>query len=136
MTDKPLWRPSRSASEEATSLASRPGDTRLEAGIQRYPAFYRWTTDSPREFWNRCGVRRRAIEREGVAVLVNAGRMPARAGIPTRSSTSPRTSQAARRVHGALVLGREQGEAPRQPSRAYEQVAGIARALRFWRRAG
>src|SRR5499427_8835530 len=78
MVDKPLWRPSPERIEEANvTRFARQAIRDWKLGINDYPAFYRWTTERPEQFWESlwkfAGVRSAA---KGSRVLVDGDRMP------------------------------------------------------------
>src|SRR5881396_1622315 len=93
MAERPLWTPSPERIEEANlTRFARQAIRDWKLGLNDYPAFYRWTIAHPEQFWDSlwrfASVRASA---KGARVLVNGDRMPARAGIRRRGSTSPRT---------------------------------------------
>ena len=52
MIEEPLWRPSQERIEEANlTRFARQAIRDWKLGLNDYPAFYRWTTDKPEQFW-------------------------------------------------------------------------------------
>jgi len=133
MTDKPLWRPSQERIEEANlTRFARQAIRDWKLGFNDYPAFYRWTTDSPEQFWESvwkfAGVRSSA---KGSRVLVNGGRMPGARWYPDAKLNFAENLLRRRDGSTALVFWGESRVKRRVSHRElYEQVAGIARALR------
>src|SRR5689334_3017996 len=78
MGDKPLWRPSQARIEEANlTRFARQAIREWKLEFNDYPAFYRWTVDSPEQFWDSlwkfAGVRASV---KGSRVLVDGEAMP------------------------------------------------------------
>jgi acetoacetyl-CoA synthetase len=133
MTDKPLWRPSQERIEEANlTRFARQAIRDWKLGLNDYPAFYRWTTDSPEQFWESvwkfAGVRSCA---KGPRVLVDGGRMPGACWYPDARLNFAENLLRRRDASTALVFWGENRVKRRVSHRdLYQQVAGIARALR------
>jgi acetoacetyl-CoA synthetase len=78
MVEKPLWSPGQERIEEANlTRFARQAIRDWSLGFNDYPAFYRWTVESPEQFWESmwkfAGVRSSA---KGSRVLVDGDRMP------------------------------------------------------------
>jgi len=133
MTDKPLWRPSQERIEEANlTRFARQAIRDWKLGFNDYPAFYRWTTDSPEQFWESvwkfAGVRSSA---KGSRVLVDGGRMPGARWYPDARLNFAENLLRRRDASTALVFWGENRVKRRVSHRElYDQVARIAQALR------
>jgi len=133
MTEKPLWRPSQERIEEANlTRFARQAIRDWNLGFNDYPAFYRWTTESPEQFWESvwkfAGVRSSA---KGPRVLVDGGRMPGARWYPDARLNFAENLLRRRDASTALVFWGENRVKRRLSHRElYDQVAGIARALR------
>jgi len=133
MTEKPLWRPSQERIEEANlTRFARQAIRDWKLGFNDYPAFYRWTTESPEQFWESvwkfAGVRSSA---KGSRVLVDGGRMPGARWYPDARLNFAENLLRRRDASTALVFWGENRVKRRLSHRElYDQVAGIARALR------
>src|SRR5256885_15437604 len=77
MAETPLWTPSPERIEEANlTRFARQAIRDWKLGLNDYPAFYRWTTEHPEQFWD--SVWKFASVRastKGARVLVNGGQM-------------------------------------------------------------
>jgi len=53
MADEPLWAPSQERIEGANlTRFARQAVRDWRLGFNDYPAFYRWTTENPEQFWD------------------------------------------------------------------------------------
>src|SRR6267142_2260255 len=133
MTDKPLWRPSQERIEEANlTRFARQAIRDWKLGFNDYPAFYRWTTESPEQFWESvwkfASVRSSA---KGSRALVDGGRMPGARWYPDARLNFAENLLRRRDASTALVFWGENRVKRRLSHRElYDQVAGIALALR------
>ncbi|HZF18298.1 MAG TPA: acetoacetate--CoA ligase [Burkholderiales bacterium] len=133
MVDKPLWRPSQERIEEANlTRFARQAIRDWKLGINDYPAFYRWTTERPEQFWESvwkfAGVRASA---KGTRVLVDGGRMPGARWYPDARLNFAENLLRKRDASTALVFWGEDRVKRRLAHRdLYDQVSRIAQGLR------
>jgi acetoacetyl-CoA synthetase len=133
MVDEPLWRPSQERIEEANlTRFARQAIRDWKLGFNDYPAFYRWTTESPEQFWESVwkfsGVRSSA---KGSRVLVDGHRMPGARWYPDAKLNFAENLLRRRDASTALVFWGENRVKRRLTHRElYDQVSRIARSLR------
>jgi acetoacetyl-CoA synthetase len=133
MADKPLWEPSQERIEEAnlTRFARQAiRDWKLE--FNDYPAFYRWTAESPEQFWDSvwkfAGVHSSV---KGARVLVDGGLMPGARWYPDARLNFAENLLRRRDASTALVFWGENRVRRRLAhSELYDQVSRVAQGLR------
>jgi acetoacetyl-CoA synthetase len=133
MADKPLWRPSQERIEEANlTRFARQAIRDWKLGINDYPAFHRWTTENPEQFWESlwkfAGVRASA---KGSRVLIDGDRMPGARWYPDARLNFAENLLRQRDTGTALVFWGENRVKRRVTHAAlYEQVSRLAQRLR------
>jgi acetoacetyl-CoA synthetase len=133
MSDVPLWAPSPERIEKANlTRFARQAMREWRLGINDYPAFHRWTVESPEQFWESlwkfAGVRSSA---KGSRVLVDRGAMPGARWYPDARLNFAENLLKLRDGSTALVFWGENRVKRRLTRRElYDQVARIAQGLR------
>jgi acetoacetyl-CoA synthetase len=133
MVDKPLWQPGQERIEEANlTRFARQAIRDWKLGINDYPAFYRWTTESPEQFWESVwkfsGVRSSA---RGHRVLVDGERMPGARWYPDARLNFAENLLRRRDASTALVSWGENRTKRRvSHGELYDEVSRTAHALR------
>jgi acetoacetyl-CoA synthetase len=132
MADKPLWEPSQERIEEANlTRFARQAIRDWKLGFNDYPAFYRWTAESPEQFWDSmwkfAGVRSSA---KGARVLVDCGLMPGARWYPDARLNFAENLLRRRDASTALVFWGENRVRRRLAhSELYDQVSRVAQGL-------
>jgi acetoacetyl-CoA synthetase len=132
MADKPLWEPSQERIEEANlTRFARQAIRDWKLGFNDYPAFYRWTAESPEQFWDSvwkfAGVRSSA---KGRRVLVDGGLMPGARWYPDARLNFAENLLRRRDASAALVFWGENRVRRRLAhSELYDQVSRVAQGL-------
>ena len=133
MIEKPLWSPSQERIEDANlTRFARQAIRDWSLRFNDYPAFYRWTIESPEQFWESvwkfAGVRSSA---KGLRVLVDGGRMPGARWYPEARLNFAENLLRRRDASTALVFwGENRVKRRLTHSELYDQVSRIAKALR------
>ena len=133
MGEQPLWRPGQERIEEANlTRFARQAIRDWKLGLNDYPAFYRWTTERPEQFWDSVwkfgSVRSSA---KGSRVLVDGERMPGARWYPDARLNFAENLLRRRDASTALVFWGENRVRRRlSHDELYEQVSRIARSLR------
>jgi len=133
MADEPLWAPSQERIEGANlTRFARQAVRDWRLGFNDYPAFYRWTTENPEQFWDSvwkfAGVRASA---KGARVLVDGGLMPGARWYPDARLNFAENLLRRRDASTALVFWGENRIRRRlSHHELYEQVSRVAQALR------
>ncbi|HET7765233.1 MAG TPA: acetoacetate--CoA ligase [Burkholderiales bacterium] len=133
MVEKPLWSPSQERIEDANlTRFARQAIRDWNLGFNDYPAFYRWTIESPEQFWETvwkfAGVRSRA---KGSRVLVDGGRMPGARWYPEARLNFAENLLRRRDASTALVFwGENRVKRRLTHGELYDQVSRIAKGLR------
>ena len=136
-----LWQPSaeRIAQANLTAFARARRAQARASTLPDYAALWRWSIDHREEFWREVwDVRRRDRRAAASARWSTATGCRARAGFPTRGSTSPRTcSRAARRRRRAMrSCSGARTRSQRRVSHAELHAAVVARGAGAARRTG
>src|SRR5262249_9529354 len=132
MVDEPLWQPSQKRIDEANlTRFARQAIRDWKLGINDYPGFYRWTTDSPEQFWESlwkfAGVRSSA---KGGRVLVDGERMPGARWYPDARLNFAENVLRRRDASDALVFWGENRVKRRVSHRElFDEVSRIAQGL-------
>jgi len=132
MADEPLWTPSQERIEEANlTRFARQAIRDWKLGFNDYPAFYRWTTENPEQFWDSvwkfAEVRSSA---KGMRVLVNGGLMPGARWYPDARLNFAENLLRRRDASTALVFWGENRVRRRLAHRElHEQVSRVAQGL-------
>ena len=132
MADKPLWEPSQERIEEANlTRFARQAIRDWKLGFNDYPAFYRWTAESPEQFWDSvwkfAGVRSSA---KGARVLVDCGLMPGARWYPDARLNFAENLLRRRDASTALVFwGEDRVKRRLTHSELYDQVSRVAQGL-------
>ena len=132
MADKPLWEPSQERIEEANlTRFARQAIRDWKLGFNDYPAFYRWTAESPEQFWDSvwkfAGVRSNV---KGTRVLVDGGLMPGARWYPDARLNFAENLLRRRDASTALVFWGENRVRRRLAhSELYDQVSRVAQGL-------
>ena len=133
MADKPLWEPSPERIAEANlTRFARQAIRDWKLGFNDYPAFYRWTAESPEQFWDSvwkfAGVRSSA---KGARALVDGGLMPGARWYPDARLNFAENLLRRRDASTALVFWGENRVRRRLAhSELYDQVSRVAQGLR------
>jgi acetoacetyl-CoA synthetase len=133
MVDKPLWSPSQERIEDANlTRFARQAIRDWNLGFNDYPAFYRWTLESPEQFWESvwkfAGVRSSA---KGSRVLVDGGRMPGARWYPEARLNFAENLLRRRDASTALVFwGENRVKRRLTHGELYDQVSRVAKGLR------
>jgi acetoacetyl-CoA synthetase len=132
MANTPLWRPSQERIEEANlTRFARQAIRDWKLGFNDYPAFYRWTIESPEQFWDSvwkfAGVRSSA---KGERVLIDGGLMPGARWYPDARLNFAENLLRRRDASTALVFWGEDRVRRRLTHRElYDQVSRVAQGL-------
>ena len=133
MADKPLWEPNQEQIEEANlTRFARQAIRDWKLGINNFPDFYRWTVDSPEQFWvslwKFAGVRASAT---GERVLVDGDRMPGARWFPEAQLNFAENLLRRRDGDTAIVFwGEDKVKRRLTWWELYDQVSRLVQALR------
>ena len=132
MADKPLWEPSQERIAEANlTRFARQAIRDWKLGFNDYPAFYRWTTEHPEQFWDSVWKFARVrSSAKGARVLVDGGRMPGARWYPEARLNFAENLLRRRDASTALVFWGENRVKRRLSHRElYDQVSRVAQGL-------
>ena len=131
--DKPLWQPSQARITGANVTAFARAAIR-EWGLKfnTYPDFYRWTVDSPEQFWlslwQYAAVKASA---RGERVLVHGGQMPGARWFPdARLNFAENLLRRRDRADAMVFWGEDKVEQRLSHAQLYAGVSRLAQALR------
>jgi acetoacetyl-CoA synthetase len=132
MIEEPLWRPSQERIEAANlTRFARRAIREWKLGFNDYPAFYRWSTEKPEQFWDSlwefAGVRAKV---KGARALVSGKLMPGARWYPDARLNFAENLLRRRDASTALVFWGEDKVKRRLTHRElYDQVSRIAQGL-------
>jgi len=132
MIEEPLWRPNQERIEAANlTHFARRAIREWKLGFNDYPAFYRWSTEKPEQFWDSlwefAGVRAKV---KGARVLLSGNLLPGARWYPDARLNFAENLLRRRDASTALVFWGEDKVKRRLTHRElYDQVSRIAQGL-------